>query len=291
MVVRQVLFQQIYVVLREADFRQPVEFGGLVQQTHYDAFTVRRGDRAETHIDLAVAQANRGPAILGQAPFGDIHLAHDLDATDDRVLYPTGNRIHVVEDAVDAEAHLHAIRIGLEVHIRGTQLECLKQDRIDQFDDRRLVGYIEHILRLVDLGRHAANVGVFRDCVEGFVHSVRLVPVGPSDEAGDLKSWGDDRVHFLAQQRRQVVHGVGSQGLAGGHLEGSVLGSLQGYQVVVAGKVHGHVIHEAGGDFRALQALAEFKTQQLGIDLQQSDLVEVLTLQDAAVQGIPAACR
>ena len=101
--------------------------------------------------DVHAPAAGRGDAdapVLGQAPLGDVHLRHDLDARGERGLQPPRRRLLVVEDAVDAIAHPQAVLEGLDVDVRGFGVHGLLDEEVDQPDHRRLEG---HVAKLVDV--------------------------------------------------------------------------------------------------------------------------------------------
>ena len=51
----------------------------------------------------------------------------------------------LVQHAVDAEAHAHLVAVGLEVDVRGAPLDGLGDDRVDELDDRRVVGRLAQV--------------------------------------------------------------------------------------------------------------------------------------------------
>ena len=85
----------------------------------------------------------------GNALLGDVELAHDLDARDDAGDHPLRHAGDLVEDAVDAEADAHVALLGLEVDVGGALVDRLAEDRVDELDDRRVVG---GLAQLGDLG-------------------------------------------------------------------------------------------------------------------------------------------
>ena len=284
-VVVQVLPDHLEVLLLEPDLVEAVQLGGLVEQSHDDPLTGAGGDRADPDVDLSVADAQRGAAVLGEAALRDVHLAHDLDAADDRVLDALGDRVHVIEDAVDPEAHLHPVGVGLEVDVRGAELERLEQDGVHQLDDRRLVGDVEHVLRVVDLRREGADVSVLGDGVQGLVHAVRLVAIGAGDQRRDLLPRREDRVHLAADHGREIVHGVGVQGRAGCDLQDAVA-RLEGDEVVVPREVDRNGVHEGPGDLRPVEALAELVAEVLGVDLEEGALLHEVLGEDDPIDGV-----
>ena len=159
--------------------------GFLVEQAQHRAFAVPGGQRGDPHIDRLAADAQRDAAILRQAFLGDVELRHDLDARDqrgmDRLLRPH----HVAQAAVDAEAHHRDLLERFDMDIRCAFAQCLRQQRIDHADHRRVIGgfqqvfdrrHVQHQLVQVEIGfvfiddlcRIAAGTGIgFRDrCFE-----------------------------------------------------------------------------------------------------------------------------
>ena len=65
---------------------------------------------------------------------GTVVLGVETD-TLDREGEVLGRRHHLVEDAVDAVAHLELVLEGLEVDIGGLVLDGLEQDEVEQADD------------------------------------------------------------------------------------------------------------------------------------------------------------
>ena len=79
------------------------------------------------------------PAVLGQALLGDVHVGHDLDPGQHRVL-ELHRQVHgLVEDAVDAVADAEGLLVGLEVDVARALLDGLDEDVVDEGDDRGLV--------------------------------------------------------------------------------------------------------------------------------------------------------
>ena len=78
--------------------------------------------------------------VLWQTPLGDVHLRHDLDARDRPRRHPPLHGGDVVQDPVDPEAHPQLAPVGREVHVGGSLLDRLRDDLVDELDDRRVVG-------------------------------------------------------------------------------------------------------------------------------------------------------
>ena len=124
-----------------------VEHRGVAgEQTDNGFFTVDRGQRAETHIHLSAVEHHHRAAVLRNALFCDIDMAHDLQTRGRRVLELRGDRQDLVQDAVNTDAYHHVALGRLEVNIRGVFFVGALDNRIDQ-PDRRAV-----LLALLRLG-------------------------------------------------------------------------------------------------------------------------------------------
>ena len=56
-----------------------------------------------------------------------------------------GMRGRLGQHAVDAEADAQLAAVGLEVDVRGALVDCLGDERVDELDDRRLVGGLAQV--------------------------------------------------------------------------------------------------------------------------------------------------
>ena len=74
-------------------------------------------------------------AVLGAAALGDVHAGEHLDARRDRAVHREGQRLDVVQDAVDAEADHRVVDARLEVDVRGALLEGVVEQVVDGGDD------------------------------------------------------------------------------------------------------------------------------------------------------------
>ena len=108
----------------------------------------RHGDDAE--VDAAVVDVDGDAAVLRDPLLGDVELAHDLDPRDDAGDHPPRHASGLAEDAVDPEADAHVLLLDLEVDVGGALVDRLAEDRVDELDDRRVVG---RLAQLGDVGR------------------------------------------------------------------------------------------------------------------------------------------
>src|SRR5262249_34500081 len=145
---------QLELVAVEAELVELQDGGGAVEQTHDHPLAIGGGHGGDADVHVLAGQLDADAAVLRQAPLGDVETGHDLYARDNGRLEAVRRRDDVVEDAVDAEAHRQVAFEGLDVNVAGAILHRLEEQRVDQFDDRRLFVGVEQILRLLEVGGH-----------------------------------------------------------------------------------------------------------------------------------------
>ena len=127
---------------------------GLIQHPQTRLLAEQRGHYRHPKIDISLcSQLQLDAPVLGQPPFGDVQLGHDLYSRHHRVFHferkvHNGHHIPIqaVSDAKD-------VLIGFDVDIAGAGLEGVDQDAVDQLDD----GSLDHA------GRITAFLLIFRD--------------------------------------------------------------------------------------------------------------------------------
>ena len=112
---------------------------------------IQDGDRGNPEIDLPAAHDQADPAVLGEAPLGDVELRHDLDPGDDGGLESLGGGLDIVKNAVDAVPDLHLVLEGLDVDVACAALDGLRDQKVDDLDDRRLRGQVLQVPHVIDL--------------------------------------------------------------------------------------------------------------------------------------------
>ena len=146
-----------------AEPRQVEPPGLLVEQAQHHALAVPGGYRRHPHVDRLAGHAQRDAAVLRQALFRDVELRHDLDARDDRGMQRARRLDQVAQRAVDAQPHHRARFEGLDVDVRGAVAQRLREQRIDQADDRRIVLAFEQILDPGDFLQQPREIQVLRE--------------------------------------------------------------------------------------------------------------------------------
>ena len=100
------------------------------------------------------------------AALGDIHLAHDLEARNDRGLNLFGRRSHFLEHAVDTEPHADMILVWLNVNVGGLVGDRLTEQQVHILHQRSVGGVLDgrqHVdgrLLVHDVFHQAAKLGL-----------------------------------------------------------------------------------------------------------------------------------
>ncbi len=123
--------------------REPARL--LVQQAQHHALAVRGRNGRDAHVDRAARDAQRDAPVLRQALLGDVERGHDLHARDHRWMQPAARFHHVAQRAVDAIAHQRARFEALEVHVGCALAHRLREERVDEPDDGRVVLGFEEV--------------------------------------------------------------------------------------------------------------------------------------------------
>ena len=170
----------------------------LVEQPHHDLLAPQRGQARDAEVEVAAAvldlHLDLDAAVLRQALLRDVELGHDLDARDERVLQLHGQRHHVVEDAVDAEADAELLLVGLDVDVGGAALQRVDEQHVRELDDGRGVGRLAQVAEvdLVVLALDGLDVGV------GVAHRVE-VDLGQAADRGHVVDAQAGAVHRLLE--------------------------------------------------------------------------------------------
>ena len=147
---------------------------------------------------------------------------HDLDARGDAGLEALLDRQDVVEDAVDAEPRDHVLLKRLDVDVARPLADGLGQERVHEPDDRRVVGDLEQVRGLVELGGEERKVVLFHllHRVLGLVHVLAVETV---DGIEDHFGRGEAERDVGAEQHPEVVDGREEERFGGGGDDRAVL--------------------------------------------------------------------
>ena len=117
------------------------------------------GIGGDAQVDLAAAHGHLDAPVLRQAALGDVEPRHDLDARGDGGPHGRAAALDLVQHAVDAIAHAHAV---LDAARRGCRRRCASTARairlLHEADDRRLAGHVLEALDIVVARRAVARL-------------------------------------------------------------------------------------------------------------------------------------
>ena len=193
--------------------RGEVEAAGLlVEKTQHHALAVARRDGRDAHVDRAAGDPQADAAVLRQALLGDVELRHDLDARDDERRHRALGLQNLTQHAVHAEAHDEAVLERLDVDVGRVLLHRLREHRVDEPDDRRVVVAVEQVRLLRQILREVGEVGAFIEAFDG-LHGVlsrlrRLAQQGVELSFGDAlqpQRAAQIAAHFGDRHRRDVL--------------------------------------------------------------------------------------
>ena len=119
-----------------------------------DLLAIDRGQGTDAEVDGLVLDAQGDAAVLRLAPFGDVHVGHDLDARQDAGLDVAGQLLLLQQNAVDTVADAQVVLLRFHVDIRRALDDGLRDDGVDQPDDGRILA---HLAQLLDADLFAAS--------------------------------------------------------------------------------------------------------------------------------------
>ncbi len=122
-------------------------------------------NRRHPDVDRFARHPQRNPPILRQALLGDVELRHDLDARDDRAVQRARRLDQVAQRAVDAQPHHRARLERLDVDVGGAVAQRLREQGVDQSDQRRVVLALEQILDPGDVLQQPGQIEVLREVI------------------------------------------------------------------------------------------------------------------------------
>jgi hypothetical protein len=189
-----------------------IEVNGLpIKQAHYHRLAETGRHRADPQVQLLALNPQHDPAILGQAPLGDVQARHDFQPGDHRSRRAGRWRFGFVKHAVDAIAHFQLAFERLDVDVRGALLDGPLQDQVDQPNHRRFRG---QVLQVFDVFGRAVVV------VEGFdqrADGAAALAVIAFDEGVDIVARPYRQPHRHLTAIGDGFEGVWLAGVGGGH--------------------------------------------------------------------------
>ncbi len=125
------------VVRRETQLVDRLQQDVGVEDAQHRLLAERGGHGADAQLDLAAALIALDAAVLRPALLGQVRAGEQLDPRHDRLVDDLRDHVHVVQHAVDAQAHQRQVALGLEVDVRGALLEGVAEDVVERLHHRR----------------------------------------------------------------------------------------------------------------------------------------------------------
>src|ERR1017187_4745595 len=201
------------------EFAHAAQRGILAKQTHHDRFAVQHRNDRNADVHFGVVETNLDAAILGQALFGDVQMAQNFDARNDRglkALELRGNG-NVLQHAVNPVADAEFVFEGFEVNVRRAQLDGIFQNLVDEADDGRFI-----LGGLVQIG----VLGIFINDLKTFFLVEYADGIGADAEAFfnfalDRFAGGQNRLQVQAGHGLQRFESLRGEEAAGGDFDGA----------------------------------------------------------------------
>ena len=196
---------------------------------------MHRGQHADAQIVGFALDLGLDAAVLRPAFFGDVDLAHDLDAGNHRGEQPPRRTVAFDQDAVDAVADADAVGERLDMDVAAARRDRLGQDQVDQLDDGGVVIFLGpgQLLGRLRFGPFDLRIGEFGDHrVDRFRFGLAIVPV---DGLDNLFARSEDGMMLLVQDELKLLQRVEVGRIAENDFKAAVLFLVERNDDVFAG--------------------------------------------------------
>src|SRR5512135_679149 len=134
------LLPALVVLVSEAELAKIPDQYLRVENAHYELLAERGRQRGQAQLDLvAVERARLDAPVLRAALLNHVHAPEDLDAAGHRLQNGDRDLVHLVQHAVDAEAHDAGLAPRLDVDVARALLEGVLPEPVDYAHDMRVV--------------------------------------------------------------------------------------------------------------------------------------------------------
>src|SRR5687768_4661369 len=127
---------------------------------------MRSRQRRHPEINPRAIDRHASAASLRAQAIGDVHLRHDLDPRHQWNGYRLGKNHDFSQDSIDAVSNRHAVLTSLEVNVTRTPRDSLRDDVVDELDDRPFNSLLHVIHGVVGLFEHRLS----RRCAGAIEH-------------------------------------------------------------------------------------------------------------------------
>src|SRR5690625_212587 len=214
--------------------------GFAVKNTHDHRFAGRGGHGGHAHDEVLAAHRGHDASVLGQAPLGDVEPRHDLDARNDCGGRARRRGFDLLQNAVDAVAHLEAVFERFDMNVGGARFDRALQNEVDDADDRRFGGQVAQMLDILDIAALAFAAQVFGNLPHGRFATAKVAFDGVVDFGGDAHA----RQHLAIGGHAQGAQGELVERIGHDHLDAAVVNAHR-YNVALF-----HVAHRNGVNLR-----------------------------------------
>src|SRR5438477_781220 len=149
----------------------------FIENTNDNFFAMRRRQDRNTQVDLFPEYTNPEPAVLRNAPLGNVQSRQNFDAGGNRELQCFRRRLGWNQFAIDAVTKLECIVKWLDVNVRRLFLDRLGQDQIYDLDDRRVFAVVRQSVEVdlfafvrLNFDGFGSLRGLFRDLLHHLAH-------------------------------------------------------------------------------------------------------------------------
>src|SRR5579883_3062915 len=229
---------------------QPIQFQidqilRLIEQPQHDTFAEGGGNYGYANVDVAARDPQPDPPILRQPLLGDVQAGHDLDTGSYRRLDVFGRIDHVVEHPVNPEPDHQVALERLDMNVAGAILHRLRQQSVDQLDNRRGVVGFEQVLGLLRqlAGHHVEPL--FAQVDHQVMGRAGGLIVGAIDGLVDDFGGRDDGLNRLSEQKAQIVERLEVSGVCNRNCDAMAVGA-KGQQRVLFGVVYRDFKNQVG---------------------------------------------
>src|SRR6185369_5803296 len=258
--------QRPYAMFPQTDVGQGEDPLFLVQQAQHGPLSVVGRNDRDADIDIAAGDQHPDAAVLRQAFFGDVETGHDLDARDQRILDDFGGRKLFVEDAVDAEADQQIPFVRFDMDVADPLLDRFRENRVEQADNRSLIGQIQQILGVVQFGGNRGEIFPLQ-LLQHFAGRPRGTCVDNIDDVRQKRGRHQYRFERLAEQQAQFVK-LQHPGGAGYRDPDDAVNLAQRQDRVGTGKRQREAIQQFGIDLISLNFRSARYSEPVGNGLQ-----------------------
>ena len=143
-----------------------MEDAGAIEQPHHDRLAVHGGNGRDADVHAPALQRDADAPVLRQAPLGDVHLRHDLDARRDGRLQPARGRLLIEEHAVDAVPDAQRVLERLDVDVGGARADRVLDEQVDEAHDGRLEGHVAQVVHVLVAVGAAVVLHAFDDALD-----------------------------------------------------------------------------------------------------------------------------